>query len=76
GGALFGPLAAVLSQTSSLQQQAANVPPEQLEQVLDSARGTGGWAVLGVLLSLVAAAAGGLLGGRTGSRRQDAPPVG
>lgn len=68
GGALFGSLATALSQASSL-QEAVNVPEAQLDQAVDSARGSAGWAVLGLVLSLLAAAVGGLLGVKTGSRK-------
>lgn len=71
GGALFGSLANVVTQVASLQP--TDVPNVEVTQAVDAARGAAGWAVLGLVLSLVAAALGGIAGVKMGGgkgRRQ------
>lgn len=75
GGALFGAVADVLSQATSI-QQAVDVPDVQLQEALGTARDAAGWAALSLLLPLVAAALGGSLGGKLGQRAHDNSPDG
>lgn len=65
GGALFGSVSNIFAQTASLQ----NLTDVQLEQALATARDSAGWAILGLVAYLVAAAAGGMLGVKTGSKK-------
>ncbi len=62
GGALFGSAADVLTQVASIQR--TNVPDVDLDSAVRTARSATNWAVLGLVLSLVAAGLGGALGGR------------
>lgn len=72
GGALFGALADTLARVANLSR--GNLPNVDATQALDTARSAAGWGVLGLALSLAAAAAGGLVGGnmwpRKGSERE------
>ncbi|WNV77674.1 permease [Geodermatophilus sp. DSM 44513] len=63
GGALFGSLAGALTDVASIQQ--ADVPDVAAGQAADVARSGASWAVLGLGLSVVAAAIGGVLGAKT-----------
>jgi len=71
GGALFGSVASAVADAAQLQR--ANLPDVELNQAVDDARNGAGWAVLGLLLSLVAAAVGGVLGTKMGSSRRRDP---
>jgi ABC-type transport system involved in multi-copper enzyme maturation permease subunit len=63
GGALLGPVSEVITAVSGLQQQVAQgAPGVQLEAAVSTARDAAALAVLGLGLSIVAAAIGGLLG--------------
>lgn len=71
GGALFGSLASAIGQAASLQQ--ADLPAVELGEAVGTAREGAGWAVLGLALSLAAAAAGGMLGVKMGSSNEKSP---
>ena len=79
GGALFGSLGEVITQTSALQR--ANVPDIQAAQAVSAIRDTAGWAALGLGLSLAASVLGGLVGAKmwprkkTDDDREQAPRV-
>ena len=70
GGALFGSVADVLTQATQI-RQAVEVPEVQMDEALGVARDSATWAVLGLVLPLVTAALGGLIGGKMGSRASD-----
>ncbi len=72
GGALFGSLAGSVAEVSSLQQ--ANLPEVQLADAVDTARSGAGWTALGLVLSLIAAAVGGMMGVKMGSRKSKGSP--
>jgi hypothetical protein len=71
GGALFGALADVMGQTAALQQN-VNAQDVDMQEAVDAARTGARWAVVGLLLPLVAAAAGGAIGGKMGQNAPDA----
>lgn len=72
GGALLGPVSEVITSVSGLQQQVAQgAPAIQLEQAVSTARDAAGVAVLGLGLSIAAAAIGGLLGAKMWPRGSD-----
>lgn len=66
GGALLGSLANAVAQTGSLQE--ADLSDVEFGRAAGIARDAAGWAVLGLLVYLIAAVAGGVLGVKTGSR--------
>lgn len=72
GGALFGSVASVVAEATQI-QQAVNVPEVELDEAVSTAREGSGWAALGLLLPLIAAAVGGAIGGKMGSREPHAP---
>lgn len=72
GGALLGPVSEVITAVSGLQQQVAQgAPAIQLEAAVSTARDGAGVAVLGLGLSIAAAAIGGLLGVKMWPRDSD-----
>ena len=66
GTALLGPLSEIATQMSGVQQQAAQIDPQQ---ALATARQTAGWAVLGLGLAAVAAPLGGMAGSKLWPQR-------
>lgn len=72
GGALFGSLADVLTQTTALQR--TNVPDVNVAQAVQTARDAAGWAVLGLGLSWAAATLGGILGAKMWPGKEDTQP--
>lgn len=71
GGALFGSVANVMTQAATL-QQASGMPEVQMQEALETARTGAAWAVLAMLLPLLAAAVGGVIGSKLGSKASDA----
>ena len=69
GGALFGSAAEVLTQVSSIQR--SDLPSVDAASAIDTARAATNWAVLGLVLALLAAAVGGALGGRMWPGKND-----
>lgn len=67
GGALFGSVANVVTQVASLQP--SDLPDVQATQAVDTAREAAQWALLALVLSLGAAAAGGMVGVKMGSSK-------
>lgn len=67
-GALLGSVANAVTQAANL--QGANLPDVTAGQALSAARTAAGWAILGLLVYLILAIAGGLLGVKIGSRRR------
>ena len=70
GGALLGSLAGVVTDTAGIQQ--ANLPDVAAGQVADVAESAAAWAVLGLGLSIAAAALGGVLGAKMWPSKHDA----
>ena len=70
GGALLGSLAGVVTDVAGIQQ--ADLPDIQAGQAADAARSAASWAVLGLGLSIAAAALGGVLGAKMWPSRHDA----
>lgn len=70
GGALLGSLAGVVTDLAGIQQ--ANLPDIQAGQVTDAVRSAASWAVLGLGLSISAAALGGILGAKMWPSKHDA----
>jgi len=68
GGALFGAVADVFTQIASLRQSGGDGP--QPAELVDTARSAANWAVLGLALSIAAAALGGALGVKAWPRRR------
>ena len=62
GGALLGSLAGVVTDVAGIQQ--ADLPDVQAGQAADTARSAASWAVLGLGLSIVASAIGGVIGAK------------
>lgn len=69
GGALFGSLADVITQVGSLSQ--ADLPEVQAASALETVRSGASWAVLGLGLSVTAAALGGVLGAKMWPSKED-----
>ena len=76
GGALLGSLGSVAAQVVNLGQVAnnVNVPNVQAQQALATARSGASWAVLGLGLSLLASALGGVVGAKIWPRQKDNDP--
>ena len=69
GGALLGSLAGVVTDLAGIQQ--ANLPDIQAGEVTDAARSAASWAVLGLGLSIAAAALGGVVGAKMWPSKHD-----
>ncbi|MGY1913829.1 permease [Blastococcus sp. SYSU DS0973] len=69
GGALLGSLAGVVTDVAGIQQ--ADIPDIQAGQAADAARSAASWAVLGLGLSIAAAALGGVLGAKMWPGKHD-----
>lgn len=70
GGALLGSLAGVFTEVANVQELSA--PDVDTSEALETARSAAGGAALGLLVSLVAAALGGLLGAKMWGKDEDA----
>lgn len=70
GGALFGSVADTLARVANLSR--ADIPNVDAAQALSTARSGARWGVLGLALSLAAAALGGLTGAKMWPRNKDA----
>ena len=70
GGALLGSFAGVITDLAGLQQ--SDIPDVQAGQLADAARSGAAWAVLGLGLSIAAAAIGGMLGAKMWPGKKDA----
>ena len=70
GGALLGSLAGVVTDVAGIQQ--ANLPEVAAGEAAGVARDAAAWAVLGLGLSITAAALGGVLGAKMWPSKQDA----
>ncbi|MDK3255988.1 permease [Blastococcus capsensis] len=69
GGALLGSLAGVVTDVAGIQQ--ANLPDVAAGQVTDVAKSAASWAVLGLGLSIAAAALGGVVGAKMWPSKHD-----
>lgn len=69
GGALFGSAAEVLTQFSAFQR--ADLPDVDATEAMSTVRDAARWAVLGLVLSLFAAAVGGAAGGKMWPAKRD-----
>jgi hypothetical protein len=70
GGALFGAVADVFTQVASLQDP--NLSDVQLDEIAGAVRSAAGWALLGLIVSLVSATLGGAIGVKIWPRKRDA----
>ncbi|MGY2085986.1 permease [Blastococcus sp. SYSU DS0539] len=70
GGALLGSLAGAVTDIAGIQQ--SDIPDIQAGQAADAARSAASWAVLGLGLSIAAAALGGVLGAKMWPGKHDA----
>ncbi|MGY1885584.1 permease [Blastococcus sp. SYSU DS0753] len=73
GGALLGSLAGVVTDVAGIQQ--ANLPDIQAGQAAETARSAASWAVLGLGLSIIASALGGVIGAKMWPGKQDTEVV-
>ena len=71
GGALLGTFGTIAAQVVNLNQLTANAPEVQAQQAIDTARDAASWAVLGLGLSIVASALGGVIGAKIWPRKKD-----
>ena len=69
GGALLGSLAGAVTDIAGIQQ--SDIPDIQAGQAADAARSAASWAVLGLGLSIAAAALGGVLGAKMWPSKHD-----
>lgn len=70
GGSLLGTFGNVAAQVVSLGQVTSNVPEVQAQEAISAVRDAALWAVLGLALSLAAAAVGGVVGAKMWPRDQ------
>lgn len=73
GSALLGPVSDLVTQVGGVQQQfAQSVPNIDADAAMSTARAAAGWAILGLVLSLIAAGIGGMCGSRMWRHGDDA----
>ncbi len=80
GGALLGSLGQIASEVVSLDQvtsaaQGVNPPDVDPAQALETARSSASWAVLGLGLTVIASALGGIAGAKMWKGKDDQAPV-
>lgn len=75
GGALFGALSSALGQAGTLQSAGANVTGPEFDSAVQTARSAASFALLGLGLTLAAAALGGLVGSKIWPRKKDTDEV-
>lgn len=71
GASLLGNFGDVAAQVLNLNQLAGDVPDIGVQQAVDSTRDAASWAFLGLGLSIIASAVGGLLGAKLWSGREN-----
>lgn len=73
GGALLGSLAGVITDVAGVQQ--GGLPDIQADQAAETARSAASWAVLGLGLSIIASALGGVIGAKMWPGKKDTEVV-